>query len=124
MIITRLKEITPEFEAAIKPLMGASFYRMCDSIVNGCTEAWKIEHGEGEKSFIVNRIIDNELLIIAYAGQCLKTMAAVIIEHAKKAGCDAISFHTKRPALNRLLDEFGFECVGQYYMFEKGLKDG
>ena len=124
MIITRLKEITPEFEAAIKPLMGASFYRMCDSIVNGYIEAWKIDHGENENSFMVNRIIGNELLIIAYAGQCLKTMANVIIEHAKKAGCDAISFHTQRPALNRLLDEFGFVCTGQYYIYEKGLRDG
>lgn len=124
MIVTRLKEITPEFEAAIKPLMGVSFYRMCDSVVNEYAEAWKIEHDDGETSFMVNRFIENELLIIAYAGQCLTTMAAAIIEQAQKSGCEAISFHTKRPALNRLLDKFGFECVGQFYTYEKVLDNG
>lgn len=50
-----------------------------------------------------------ELVVMCLAGGDLKSIGKVFFDAARKAGCKTMRFHTKRPALGRHLQEFGFK---------------
>jgi hypothetical protein len=70
---------------------------------SGKAMCWRI----GDTAMIARKD-DNELVVMCLAGKNLKDILPSLKVAAKKGGCESIRFYTKRPALGRLLSEFGF----------------
>lgn len=68
-----------------------------------------------EGCFFVLRGEGDELVIVVAEGKNLKAAAPQIVNKAKKDGFKTLRFHTKRPALNRLLSGYGFKEQERVY---------
>lgn len=64
--------------------------------------------GKGVKLWFVGRVIDGEYHIVAMTGQGLTDAANFIIERVISQGYTAITYHTYRPGMRRILNRFGF----------------
>lgn len=78
--------------------------QQCES---GLAQCWKLQHGQ---AYMLVRVEDKELVICCFEGQDLKAIANHIISAAKSNGFSSIRFHTKRPALAKLISQH-FEHV-------------
>lgn len=67
---------------------------------NKTAQCWKIKNGQ---AYMLTRNHGLELVICCMEGEKLYEITAGIIEAAKKSGFTSIRFHTKRPALARLI---------------------
>ncbi|MEZ9523401.1 hypothetical protein [Enterovibrio norvegicus] len=67
--------------------------------------------GQGVSLSFVGQVIDGEYHIIAMVGAGLLEGASAIIERVKAAGFGAITFHTYRRGMRRILNRVGFEQV-------------
>lgn len=85
---------------------------IADEIERGISELWRIDDG---KAYMVTRMETDELVIVAFQGKGLANVAPILVETAKRHGLDSIRFHTKRPALARLLKHWQPEHVEHVY---------
>ena len=85
-------------------------------IETGKSQAWKFKN---KNLWMITRSEGVELVICCIEGQGLKDVASGIIEAAKSSGFESIRFHTKRPALGRMLESYGFK--EQERIFNMGL---
>jgi len=90
----------------------AIFKKQCE---NGESQCWRLKNGQ---AYMLTRAEGNELVICCIEGQKLAEISQTIIEAAKNSGFASIRFHTKRPALARLINK-DFELVE--YIFKREL---
>lgn len=76
----------------------------CES---GLAQCWKFKDGQ---AYMLARVEDKELVICCFEGRGLAEIASHIISAAKSNGFSSIRFHTKRPALAKLINQH-FEHV-------------
>jgi len=81
-----------------------SLRQLCD---DGLAQCWRLQHGQ---AYMLTRVEYKELVVCCFEGQNLNEMAEHIINTAKSNGFTSIRFHTKRPALARLINKH-FEHV-------------
>ncbi|RWX54981.1 hypothetical protein [Photobacterium chitinilyticum] len=74
--------------------------------------------GKGIKLWFVSRVIDSRYHIIAMTGRGLVQAASHIIERVSQCGYHAISYHTYRKGMRRILSRFGFDQTEQLREFD------
>lgn len=74
---------------------------------SGLAQCWKLQGG---RAYMLVRIENKELVICCFEGSNLAKIAGFIISAAKSNGFKSIRFHTKRPALAKLINQH-FEHV-------------
>ncbi|MBV1843622.1 MULTISPECIES: hypothetical protein [Photobacterium] len=67
--------------------------------------------GEGIQLWLVGRVMDETYHIVAVTGRGLSKATEHIIQRVKACGYCAITYHTYRPGMRRILNRFGFEQV-------------
>ena len=76
--------------------------KQCDSNRAKC---WRLNSGQ---AYMLTRAENQELVVCCFEGQNLGEIITHVIEAAKNSGFTSIRFHTKRPAITKLLkQEFG-----------------
>jgi hypothetical protein len=73
-------------------------------VVTGHATCWQLNDCS-----MISRRDDKELVVMCLAGKGLGDISPSIMEAARQAGCKSLRFHTKRPALGRMLKTLGFE---------------
>ena len=58
------------------------------------------------------------LLIVAMEGEGVHEISKWVYAAAKKSGCSSVRFHTNRPALQRMVSEYGFTERERVYAME------
>lgn len=100
----------------------ADFYR--EEVNAGRAELWQ----DGETYFVTRTEREGwsgrvECVVCLFEGRDLLHLGRAIIAAARRAGCDSIRFHTRRPALGAWMGKaFGFEELERVYRLE--LTDG
>lgn len=90
-------------------------------------QGWRIESHEGT-CYVVVRVEyigqRRECVVVAAQGRGLATVADMIYSAAAAAGCHRIRFHTKRPAVARLIArKYRVEHVEHVYAISIGNND-
>jgi hypothetical protein len=83
---------------------GLALKKQCDSNIAQC---WRLQEG---KAYMLTRAEDKELVICCFEGENLGVIITGVIEAAKNSGFSSIRFHTKRPAILKLIRQ-DFELV-------------
>lgn len=106
---------SPDMLAVLQPVMGseAEQLQLKKQVACGLAEVWRIE-----QVYMIVRQEGAELVICCLAGKGLLEVTPLIHEAAKQAGCETIRFHTDRPALARLLCEYGFYELERVYQMK------
>jgi len=104
-------EIAPH---VTKSMRGDEAY-FCEAIKRGECQAWRFSLSN---IWMITRSENKELVICCIEGEGLNQVAPQIIEVAKQGGFESIRFHTKRPALGRILARFGFNERERIYSLE------
>jgi len=86
-----------------------------EAIKQGECQAWRFNTTD---IWMITRSEKNELVICCIEGKGLNQVAPQIIEVAKQGGFESIRFHTKRPALGRILARHGFNERERIYSLE------
>lgn len=81
-----------------------------EAIIRGVNErgleCYRLWDGQ---AYMVTRVQEGELTCCCYQGSRLVEACAWMRAQCQRLGLTAIRFHTKRPALERLLHKFNFE---------------
>ncbi len=80
----------------------------CDS---GIAQCWRLQRG---KAHMLTRAESKELVICCFEGQDLGEIISGVLKVAKDSGFASIRFHTKRPAILKLIKQ-EFELVEHIY---------
>lgn len=95
-------EIAPHVKSA---MLGDDEY-FKKAINSGECQAWRFLSGD---LWMITRSEGEELVVCCIEGAGLKDAAPKIIEAARHGEFKTIRFHTRRPALGKMLHGFGFE---------------
>lgn len=95
----------------LRPTFGPDESLIEADVESGAAHCWQI----GQAAMITRRE-GRELVVVCLAGKELRQIAPAICEAARRAGCETIRFHTKRPGMWRLLRHVGAEL--REYVFE------
>lgn len=82
----------------------AALKRQCD---NGIAQCWRLQRGQ---AYMLTRAENKELVVCCFEGKNLGEIVSGVIEAAKNSGFTSIRFHTKRPAIVKLIKQ-EFELV-------------
>lgn len=77
----------------------AALEKQCDS---GMAQCWRLQKG---KAYMLTRAENKELVVCCFEGENLKSIISGVIKAAKISGFTSIRFHTKRPAIIKLIKE-------------------
>lgn len=72
--------------------------QQCES---GIAQCWRLQHG---RAYMLSRAENSELVVCCFEGENLKNITDHIIKNAKASGFKSIRFHTKRPAIAKLIN--------------------
>jgi len=78
-------------------------------VEEGISTCWQID-----KIYMITRRENTTLIIVCIGGEGLQKVAPMIIDAAKKSGCENIRYHTARKGMGRILEKFGAqleECI-------------
>lgn len=78
--------------------------QQCD---NGIAQCWRLQRGQ---AYMLTRAENKELVVCCFEGQNLGEIISSVIKAAKDSGFVSIRFHTKRPAILKLIRQ-EFEVV-------------
>ncbi|MGR5142055.1 hypothetical protein ACQKPX_10300 [Photobacterium sp. DNB23_23_1] len=109
-----LEKIKPAFAGSDTP---KAEFDDVKSMVCAKEASFYLLTGKGIKLWFISRIQDNRYHIIAMTGKGLVDAASHIIERVAECGYSAISYHTYRKGMRRILSTFGFKQVEQLREF-------
>ncbi|MGR5149655.1 hypothetical protein ACQKP8_24295 [Photobacterium alginatilyticum] len=110
-----LKLLKPAFEGSDDPKGEFEFVR---DLLEDKRGSFYLLTGKGIKLWFVSRRLDGRFHIVAMTGRGLVQAASHIIERATNCGYRAISYHTYRKGMRRILGRFGFEQTEQVREFD------
>lgn len=104
-------------DAALRAVLAEDRESIIASVNAGRCELWSVNGGS---AWLITRVESEtrELIVCCIAGEGLSGIAAALYRIAQRNGLTAARFFTQRPALARLLREYGFECIGRVYRCE------
>lgn len=104
-MFTRLKKLNPDAIATLGDSLGekADCDFITDEINNGVSELWQVNDGD---AYCVTRIENDELVIVAFGGKGLLDVTDALFSAAQAQKLSSIRFHTKRPALARMVKKY------------------
>lgn len=105
--------LTANIAKVLNPAFGDDAELIINQIKSGVAELFSVGN-----AFFVTRLEDDELVIVALAGENLPSAATEIFNAAQKVGCQSIRFHTKRKGLARMLKGFKPNYVETVYRVE------
>ena len=76
---------------------GAALEKQCN---NGIAQCWRLQKG---KAYMLTRAENKELVVCCFEGQGLGEIITGVIQAVKNSGFSSIRFHTKRPAILKLI---------------------
>ncbi|MBT3307954.1 MAG: hypothetical protein HOL04_11825 [Gammaproteobacteria bacterium] len=76
---------------------------------------WSFDQG---KALLITWLDGTELVIVAMEGEGVHEISKWVYAAAKKSGCSSVRFHTNRPALQRMVSEYGFTERERVYAME------
>ena len=118
MNVQRLIELTPRARYVLRGTLDAPLEA---DVAAGRAQLWEINDGE---SFAVTRLEGapgmplHELVVCAYAGRDVRAFAAMVVESARRQGVPSIRWHTRRPALARMLTAYRPELAEYVFRVE------
>jgi hypothetical protein len=86
--------------------------KQCNS---GAAQCWRLQKG---KAYMLTRAENKELVVCCFEGENLGEIITDVIQAVKESGFSSIRFHTKRPAILKLIRQ-EFELVE--YVFRRNL---
>lgn len=113
--MANLNLLKPAFTGSDDPKGEFGYVR---SLVKDKQASFYLLTGKGIKLWFVSRVIDGRYHIIAMTGRGLVLAANHIIERVSRCGYQAISYHTYRNGMRRILSRFGFEQTEQIREFD------
>lgn len=112
--LAHLDQIKPAFAGSDTPK--AEFDEV-KSMVRAKEASFYLLTGKGIKLWFISRVQDGRYHIIAMTGRGLGEAASHIIDRVAACGYGAITYHTYRKGMRRILDKFGFKQVEQVREF-------
>jgi|SRR5581483_5882640 len=106
MKIEKIRQWTPELEAGLSQTFGRDHDLIVESVNKGWLEAYRLWDGE---AYMITRVELGVLTCCCYQGGRLVEAMDWMRARSSALGLTAIVFHTKRPALARLLRKFNFQ---------------
>jgi hypothetical protein len=119
MTIRHLKPTHPDFRAHLEPMKAAfvgsdspkaEFEEMVTRITERHASFYRLSARGGCVRFC-GRAVEGDYHIIALVGRGLLAVAPSIIERVKACGYQAITYHTYKRGMRRLLTVLGFEVI-------------
>ncbi len=113
-IAAQLNLLKPAFDGSDSPKV--EFDMVKDGVLDKSASFYLVK-GQDTTLRFLGRVIDGQYHIIAMTGRGLGFAANNIIEQVTSAGYTAITFHTYRKGMRRILRSFGFEqidCVREF----------
>ncbi len=83
---------------------GVALKKQCDS---GIAQCWRLQKGQ---AYMLTRAENKELVVCCFEGENLGEIITGVIQAVKNSGFSSIRFHTKRPAILKLIRQ-DFEFV-------------
>lgn len=108
-------------ENAITEAFGSDAGFIRREIESGSCALWRLNRGQ---VYMVTRGEGAECVIVALEGVGLHDVAPDIIASVKRSGFESIRFHSKRPALCRMLKRYGFQERERVYELSLGGEHG
>lgn len=102
-----------EVEAVLLPVLRDDLQLLRQQVRAGIAEVWQLEG-----LHLLTRIENKELVVCCAVGEGLDRLSPFIQAAAKNKGCETIRYHSQRPALARLLKEYGFKEVERIYQMQ------
>lgn len=112
--VVRKAAWSAEVEQKLAPVLREYLPAIRDNVESGKNQLWIVN----STLHLVTWMDTQELVIVAAAGTGLREFAPYLYRAAQQAGATTIRFHTKRPALARLLSEWGFKERERVYAME------
>lgn len=106
MKIEKLRRWCPELEAGLSLTFGRDHDQIVEGVDRGWLEAYRLWDGA---AYMVTRTELGVLTCCCYQGSRLVEAMDWMRARSSALGLKAIVFHTRRPALARLLRKFRFE---------------
>jgi hypothetical protein len=97
---------SPELDAGLSDVFGRDYAAIVDGVNRRWLEAYRLWDGE---AYMVTRVEQGVLTCCCYQGTRVVEAMRWMRERSVALGLKAIDFHTRRPALARLLKEFRFQ---------------
>lgn len=117
MKVEKIRQWCPELEEGLRDTFG----RDHDAIVAGVNrfglEAYRLFDGE---AYMVTRVEKGVLTCCCYQGARVIETMEWMHQRSAALGLHAINFHTRRPALQRLLRRFNFQLDEYVFRAEVG----
>ena len=85
---------------------------LAEQIKNGVAELWAIDNGV---SYMITRVEKRDLVVCCFDGKDLKNVVPHLLAAAKRMQLSYVRFHTRRPALSRLLNNYNMELYEYIY---------
>lgn len=117
MNIEKLPKFTEAAANALRQVTGEDHESVIREVNTGTSELWRVDG----HSYLVTCVdaSSRELIVCAYIGRDVMTIADVLYRLAKRQGLVAIRFFTRRPALARQLRRrFDVQPFGYVYRCE------
>lgn len=103
MQFKRLSKLNGAVAERLKVSLGADCEILAQQVASGDAELWECDGGD---AYMITRVDHDHLVVCCYEGKNLKHAVPHLIDAAKKGGQVCLRFHTKRPALARLLKNY------------------
>ncbi|WP_163557153.1 hypothetical protein [Halomonas sp. NO4] len=109
-----MAQLTPSDAAILAPALGDDAETVAAEIEAGASRLVRYDDGSRIVLRLEPRPERPELVIVGGAGEDAPGKVAAIVEHAERQGW-SVRFHTRRPALGRLLARLGFTEIERVY---------
>jgi len=124
LMFSQLRQLTASAWQALEPVFHGHDFD--SEIKKGHCQLWQVEP---VGLYLITRIEKEELVICCAAGQALAKAGVYVLAGAINQGVKSVRFHTKRPALARLLNKAGFRFrlvgrKGTESIYRMGVQNG
>ena len=103
MKFKQLPKLTGAISTRLNASLGGDGVLLAEDIEEKKAQLWECDGGD---AYMITRIDRHDLVICCYEGKNVKHMMPHMIDAARKEGLKTVRFHTKRPALARLLKDY------------------
>lgn len=112
MKFKKLEKLNGAVAVRIKTVSGEDFEYLLKEVDAERAELWECDGGD---SYMITRVETDHLVVCCYEGKNVKHAVPHLIAAAQEKNLSAVRFHSKRPALARLLKEYKPELVEYVY---------
>lgn len=112
MEFKRLKKLNGAVAVRMQKALGDDFDYLAAEIENDRAELWECNGGD---AYMITRVEADHLVICCYEGKSARQVVPHLIAAAQEKNLTALRFHSKRPALARLLKDYNPELIEYVY---------